>query len=160
MTPNLPLTILLADDHMPVRQIIYGVVVGFNPLRADMAHNGQEALALLQQSIMDNKPYDIVLLDQNMPSVTGMELLSLLRASPLYDHSAVAMVTAEVDRAHVIAALRTGATSYIAKPFSTSDLTKKLLQLIAWVAEKRRGSAMHATAPSNDIGHPRLYGAS
>jgi signal transduction histidine kinase len=61
-------------------------------------------------------PPDCVLLDVNMPKITGMELLSRLRANPGTEEVPVIMVTASGDVSDVVQGLDLGANDYITKP--------------------------------------------
>ena len=75
------------------------------------ALNGQEALKALQ-----SEPIDLILLDQMMPGMTGIEVLHAVRATKELQQIPVIMVTAVNDGAAIAEALDAGANDYIAKP--------------------------------------------
>jgi len=79
--------------------------------RVETALTGQRAL-----EIAARESTDLVLLDQMMPGMSGLEVLRELRRRPSTKHLPVIMVTALVDGAHVAEALDLGADDYVTKP--------------------------------------------
>jgi two-component system, chemotaxis family, response regulator PixG len=74
-----------------------------------------------------NKP-DLILLDVGMPNLDGYELCSLLRRHPLFKHTPIIMVTGLtgfIDRAK---ARLVGASGYLTKPFTQSELLKTVFK--------------------------------
>jgi twitching motility two-component system response regulator PilG len=81
--------------------------------------------ALMQ--VVRNKP-DLILLDVGMPNLDGYELCSLLRRHPSFKHTPIIMVTGHtgfIDRAK---AKLVGASGYLTKPFTQSDLLKMVFK--------------------------------
>ena len=74
------------------------------------------------------QPYDIVFLDWNMPTISGLEVLSYFHTKPEYADTAFVMLTAESEQQNIMKAIKAGATSYIVKPVSPADLGKKFLK--------------------------------
>ena len=116
--------ILTVDDSATMRRIIAGAagVMGIETLNAA---NGIEALKVLEK---EGSSISLILLDVNMPEMNGIELLKKVKASPQWASIPVMMVTSESERASVIEAIRSGASSYLAKPFAPEDLIKKIMQ--------------------------------
>jgi two-component system chemotaxis response regulator CheY len=69
-----------------------------------------------------------VLLDWNMPEMSGLEMLKRLRAEG-YGGVKVMMVTTEAENDFILRALDAGANEYLMKPFDDEALTKKLVML-------------------------------
>ncbi len=69
---------------------------------------------------------DVVLLDWNMPVMSGMEFLKLLRQTGHATSPRVVFCTTENDMAHIRAALEAGADEYVMKPFDRETLHIKL----------------------------------
>jgi two-component system chemotaxis response regulator CheY len=74
---------------------------------------------------------DVVLLDWNMPVMTGIEFLALLRKYPGGDAPKVVFCTTENDVAHIREAIAAGADEYVMKPFDHETLQIKL-QLVGF----------------------------
>ncbi|MCU0524298.1 MAG: response regulator [Elainella sp. Prado103] len=96
------------DDHS------FNVVMIDDPIKALM-------------QVIHSKP-ELILLDVTMPNLDGYELCSLLRKHPHFKHTPIIMVTGKtglIDRAK---ARLVGASGYLTKPFSRSDLMKVVFQ--------------------------------
>lgn len=68
---------LIVEDVFACRKFLQTVLGQFGP--CDVAVNGNEAMIAFQDSLNDNKPYDLVCLDIMMPSMNGHETLSEIR---------------------------------------------------------------------------------
>jgi two-component system chemotaxis response regulator CheY len=118
--------ILSADDSVMIRRVIKNAVdvLGFDFLEAK---DGQEAIDVLEKEFAD---VGLVLLDWNMPRLTGIEVLKKIKADARFKAIPVMMVTTEVERAKVVEAISAGAKNYVMKPFSHEDLMAKIMQSI------------------------------
>ena len=87
--------------------------------RADVANNGLEVLRALQE-----KPYDVVLMDVQMPEMDGLEATRRIRGSGM-DTRIIAMTAhaLEGDREEC---LQAGMNEYISKPIQIEELRKAL----------------------------------
>lgn len=65
---------------------------------------------------------DVILLDVMMPRISGLELLSSIRANPATSHLPVIILTASCDRGTKLAVLERGATDFLAKPVDPCEL--------------------------------------
>jgi two-component system chemotaxis response regulator CheY len=88
------------------------------------ASNGMEALRQLQ-----NQKIDLVLLDWNMPELSGIDFLKKVRARDEYKNLPIIMVTSEAAKYNVIEALKNGATDYIIKPVNEKIFFEKLSKI-------------------------------
>lgn len=137
------LKVLVADDHFLIRQFVRNTLQDTKINNVQTAADGNEAIDLLQKAYDVNQPYDIVFLDWNMPTISGLEVLSYFRAKPEYAATAFVMLTAESEQQNIMKAIKAGATSYIIKPVSPTDLSKKLFEIHEWIKRKRANSAVH-----------------
>ena len=110
--------VLVIDDDAVVRQFVELVLAqaGYNVSSVATAELGIKALQTAR--------WDLVLLDINMPDMTGLDVLRLLRQYQKVK-AAVMMMTARGDAATVREALATGADGYLVKPFGPQDLLKR-----------------------------------
>jgi two-component system chemotaxis response regulator CheY len=89
------------------------------------AGDGKEALGLLQAHKIH-----LVLLDWNMPKLSGLDFLKIVRAMAAYKELPIIMVTSESAKYNVIEALKTGATDYIIKPVDEWIFAEKISKLM------------------------------
>lgn len=113
--------LLLVDDSRTVRSVCRQMLSGFEMEIVD-AENGAMALEIIRSQ----PPFDAVLLDWNMPVMDGITLLKTLKDEPLERRPVVIMCTTENDMQHISAAIESGASEYIMKPFDESVLEEKL----------------------------------
>jgi two-component system chemotaxis response regulator CheY len=125
--------VLIADDHLIMRQFVRNVLRDLNITETETAADGAEAIRLVEKAHADQTPFDIVLLDWNMPNVTGLEVLTYFRGKPQFERTAFVMLTVETEQPEVRKAILAGATSYICKPVSPQDLARKVKDLLQWL---------------------------
>ncbi len=82
----------------------------------DYAYDGEEACETLDTNKLINKDFDLVLLDLNMPKVTGKEVLEKIKTDPELEHIPVIVVTNSDYRKDMIECYRLGANGYMQKP--------------------------------------------
>lgn len=131
------LKVLIADDHFLVRQFVRNTLQDSKITNIQTAADGNEAIDLIQKATSVGQPYDIVFLDWNMPTISGLEVLNYFRTRTEYVDTAFVMLTAESEQQNIMKAIKAGATSYIIKPVSPSDLSKKLFEIHEWIKRKR-----------------------
>jgi two-component system chemotaxis response regulator CheY len=136
------LKVLIADDHFLIRQFVRNTLADSKITNVQTAADGNEAIDLVQKAQDVGQPYDIVFLDWNMPTISGLEVLSYFRAKPEYAGTAFVMLTAESEQQNIMKAIKAGATSYIIKPVSPADLSKKLFEINEWIKRKRQTGQM------------------
>ena len=121
MPANPDMKILIVDDFSTMRRIIKNILrqLGFSNVQE--ADDGTTALEKLQQ-----EPFDFVILDWNMPKMTGIELLRTIRADSSLKHIPVLMVTAEAQKENVVEAVQAGVNNYIVKPFTADTMKDKI----------------------------------
>jgi two-component system chemotaxis response regulator CheY len=118
-------TIMIVDDSRIMRNTVKGVFSGIDtPCHFIEAKDGEEALALLESQVVD-----LVLLDWNMPRLSGIDFLKQVRAMDQYKEMPIIMVTSEAAKFNVIEALKHGATDYITKPIKLDLFKSKLAKL-------------------------------
>ena len=92
-------------------------------LHVEEAADGKVALELCSHDMPD-----VVLLDWNMPVMTGIEFLQELRKTPGGESPVVVFCTTENDLQHIQVAIAAGANEYIMKPFDADILQSKFVQ--------------------------------
>jgi two-component system chemotaxis response regulator CheY len=94
--------------------------------RFEEAANGLEAIERLVLG-----PADLMILDLNMPEIHGIEVLKFVRARPIYQTMPIIVLTTKGEESSQREALEAGASLYLTKPFSASDLQVKVRELLA-----------------------------
>ena len=138
------LKILIADDHFLIRQFVRNTLQDAKIGDLQTAADGNEAIDLVQKAYDLGQPYDVVFLDWNMPTISGLEVLNFFRAKAEYGTTAFVMLTAESEQANIMKAIKAGATSYIIKPVAPADLSKKLAEIYEWLKRKRHAQNLTA----------------
>ncbi len=142
MTTELPsLKVLIADDHFLIRQFVRRTLTDAGMLNVDLANDGDEAMDFINKADDAGGVYDVIFLDWNMPMLSGGDVLSNVRNKKAYNNSAVIMFTAESEKQNIMKAIKMGATSYIEKPISPSELAKKLREIVEWIDSRRYAKA-------------------
>ena len=118
-------SILVVDDSRIMRNIVKNSFSQLKiPCQFIEAGNGKEALQQLQ-----NQAIDLVLLDWNMPELSGFDFLKKIRAVEKYKNLPIIMVTSEAAKFNVIEALDAGATDYIVKPINEKMFMQKIAKI-------------------------------
>ena len=114
--------VLIIDDSTVMRKMIQrniqqsGLIVDSFVEAGD----GKEALA----KIAADSSIDLILCDWNMPNMTGIEFVKVLRGSG--NQTPIVMCTTEGSDAKVVEATGSGANGYLTKPFTPDQLKTKL----------------------------------
>jgi two-component system chemotaxis response regulator CheY len=116
---------LVIDDSKAIRIILRRLLaeLGFEVVEAA---DGREALQRLAAS---ESPFDLALVDWNMPEMNGLEFVREVRGRQGHEDLTMVMVTTETEAGQVVRALAAGANEYIMKPFSRDVLVDKLSML-------------------------------
>lgn len=117
-------TVMAVDDSPSMRQMVRATLesAGYDVVEAA---DGQEALELAR-----TRSVDLVISDVNMPRMDGIQLVSELRALPTYRLTPLLLLTTESGQDKKLEGKRAGATGWIVKPFSPSQLIATLGRLL------------------------------
>jgi len=118
--------ILIVDDSSFARSQIHKILIKGGWAEADLveAENGLLALKILQ-----SEKFDLLLLDWNMPELSGMELVSKLRTMDAFRKLPVIMITSESDKLLLLEALKAGVTDHVGKPVDEKTLLDKIRKI-------------------------------
>ena len=106
-----------------------------------VCHAGDAAL-----TVLTTQPPDLLVLDQMLPGIPGLEICRVVRATPTLARLPVIMVTARGDEAERITGLDAGADDYLPKPFSTGELVARVRALLRRVTPPPETDAAASSA--------------
>jgi two-component system chemotaxis response regulator CheY len=118
--------LLIVDDSQVTRKIIKAVADVLQ-MEYEEAEDGIEALEILSNKY---KEIDLILMDWNMPEISGYDVLVKIKANSHYKDIPVMMVTSEGHKSSIVAAVRAGAANYLTKPFTVGELETKIIECI------------------------------
>jgi CheY-like chemotaxis protein len=114
--------LLIVDDETSIRRLI-GILLRSYDLSE--AQNGKHALELIQES----QP-DLVLLDDMMPEMTGLEVLEAVRGNPQIASIPIILLSAKGQQDEIERGLQIGATRYLVKPFESQVLRASVAEVL------------------------------
>ena len=151
--------ILIADDHEVVRRGLEGILTeALNPVHVGQAANSQQTIEAVHR-----EPWDIVLLDINMPGRSGLEVLEELRR--LHPKLPVVVLSAFPEGDYALRSLKLGAAGYLTKQSASDELLAAVRKALAGgkyvtasVAEKLAASLAGETsaAPHETLSNREL----
>jgi PAS domain S-box-containing protein len=131
------LRVLVIDDNATNRLIVREMLAGWGSVGAE-AEDGPSGLDELTRAAKEGRQHDVVVLDNRMPGMDGMQLLSILRSDPVLRNTGVVMLSSDV--IGLGTRLRDlGVTDYLMKPVKRADLHHAIA-----AAAAARGAAISA----------------
>ena len=119
--------ILIVDDDIDDQLIIRWAIREIIPKHeCTIANNGEEAMEYIETAV----PYDIVLLDLNMPVMNGFDTLKTIKQIDGYKEVPVIIMSTSRSHYDIERSKRLGASKYIQKPGTFSELVDELKQLL------------------------------
>jgi CheY-like chemotaxis protein len=113
--------ILIIDDNATNRRILFELTRQWK-MKPHTCDSGESGLAELSRAASEGNPYRLLLLDEQMPGMDGMEVLDRIRRNPALESVVIMMLTSfdQVDSAALCRKM--GVETYLIKPISSSDL--------------------------------------
>lgn len=129
--PTIPksLDILVAEDNA-VNQMVIREILRLLGYHATIVSDGKKALTALFDAINVGKPFDIALLDINMPQLSGFEVLKAFRAHEKGKNMPIIMLSADARSTSIDRCLASGADGYLTKPVEIQKITKVLTPFV------------------------------
>ncbi len=136
--------ILCIDDSASQLVLYRDLLEGM--YRVSLAETYEEAVACLSSM----RP-DLILLDMNMPKVSGLAFLDILRYTPNYASVPVIIVSGDSDVEHVKEAFRRGAADYVLKPYDGEELALRINRLFQLIARARRSERVSLSVEGSGV---------
>ena len=136
--------VLIVDDNATNREILMHQAQSWG-MTNDSAVDGPQALALLEQAVAANQPYELALLDMHMPQMDGLALARAIKANPTTHNTRLIMLTSVGLYGDVKAAHHVGIEVYLSKPVRQSELYNCLVSMF---------QPNTSTYPADSVGQP------
>lgn len=124
MSPSSPHLLVIEDDAFMAALLRF--LLERQGLQVTVLVDGRAALECLQSEAR----FDAVVLDLRLPQVSGMEVLTRMRALAAWSRTPVLVLSALDGGQEVAAALDAGAGDYLTKPFDPQELLARLRRLL------------------------------
>ena len=116
--------VLVCDDDRDIREVV-GAMLEAVGLDVETATSGEQALERIRL-----KKYDLLVLDWNLPGMTGIELCRLIRREAVIAALPVLFLTAHASSKDIVEAFASGADDYVVKPFRAPELGARIFGLL------------------------------
>ena len=141
--------ILAVDDDPVFLDILGQMLRAIGQSDIVTASSGAGALALLKSPGL---VFDSVLLDIQMPGMTGIELCHAIRSLPDYRRVPIVMITSMSGKHFIDGAFAAGATDYVTKPLERTDLMARIGMVTRLVEERQRNMVLTRLADRSSDG--------
>ncbi len=131
--PPSDLKILIVEDDFATRHLEASVLGPFGS--CDVAVDGREAVDAFRQKLLDNDTYNLVILDINLPEMSGREVLQSMRSLEAdhgvagLDRSRIAVVSSVSEADSIRKSFKDQADAYVIKPITRKKVVEELLRL-------------------------------
>jgi PAS domain S-box-containing protein len=142
--------VLIVDDNETNREILRHQAASWR-MRHDSATSGPEAIEMLRREYAAGDPYDVVILDMQMPDMDGAEVARAIKADPTFGRTRVVVLTSLAYHPDEPDLRRLGVAAYLTKPVKQSRLFDSLITALnagdAPAHAQRRAAASPVVAP-------------
>lgn len=121
--------LLVVDDNATNRKIIYHQATRWG-MHVDEAASAIEAINILQLAAAQSRPYEVALIDMQMPEIDGLTLGEQIKNNPAIANIPLIMLTSTNQRNEVQKALNIGFASYLVKPVKPSRLLDTIMNIL------------------------------
>jgi len=135
------LLVLVVDDHATNRLVLRKMLENIG-CRAGTASGGAEALQILTASIPSDDPYQLVLLDMQMPEMDGKQTLQTIHADPRLEDVRVIVLTSMGQRGDAAQLQSLGCAGYLVKPIRQHQVYEAIVAVIGQRRMQEQGSAI------------------
>jgi two-component system, sensor histidine kinase and response regulator len=136
---------LIVDDNATNRAIVEAYLRA-RAVRCESAASGSEALAAMHAAARGGEPFEVVVLDGQMPGMDGVELAGAISMAPSLRGARLIMLTSTIDRR--AAARAAGVHHYLQKPVRRARLLETVADAMAGLSEEPQAHAAGGPAPS------------
>src|SRR5262245_44381581 len=130
--------VLIVEDEHDIAGLIKHTLERGGEAEAEVVSSGDAALKAVTE-----RPPDLIILDLNLPVISGVEVCRILRSRPDVPRMPIIMLTARTSEDDRVSGLDQGADDYVTKPFSLRELSARVRAVL------RRGSNGEERRPAS-----------
>jgi len=151
---------LIIEDELVSRTKLELIMEYFGECKT-LDHGG-EALAVFHEAHQEDDPFDLIMLDINLPGMDGIQLLSAIRSAEkklnidMSRRAKILMTSSYRDKARIVASVQCGCDDYIGKPFNLDLIRDKLGKL--GIKERNYLTAANETSAPAQKTTDQIYG--
>lgn len=149
MSVNKTIKVVLIDDDTPVRHVINRLLTRKLHVEVIEAKNGAEGLQLIRR----HKP-DFILLDVNMPVLSGIDVLRTLRSNEQFKNLPAIVFTSEKSKSTFAELIALGVSDYLLKPIDFESGLSRIRNLIGTILKK--GDEVTGQIPQHSVDPAKL----
>ena len=140
--------VLIVEDEQDIAGLIKHTLERGGGAEAEIVGSGDAALKAVAA-----RPPDLIILDLNLPVLSGLEVCRVLRSRPDARHLPIIMLTARSSESDRVAGLELGADDYVTKPFSLRELSARVRAVLrrSTTVEERPAGSYQGTHLSADF---------
>lgn len=143
--------VLLIDDDVELAELMRDVLTSYS-IELHAVHSPNEGFVALEE-----KQYDIVLLDVMLPEMNGLQMCSKIRYSNAgYRDVSIIMLTARTELTDMVVGLETGADDYVTKPFEPRELVARINAVLRRAKIGDQSAVESATAKTETLGNEHI----
>jgi two-component system sensor histidine kinase/response regulator len=144
------LPVLIIDDNATNRRILEEMTKHWR-MQPEAADSGPAGLSALERGSASGRPFRLVLVDEEMPGMDGLEVIRRILANPALRGANILMVTSVGQSSSAVRCREMGVDSYLIKPIKPSELLMAIRNTLGKVQTE---TARHAApAASQPAGH-------
>mgnify|MGYP006278756365 CR=1 FL=1 len=119
--------VLIVDDNQTNREIYSQMCAGWG-YRSTMVDDGAKALSEMERALQDDDAFELVILDQQMPGLSGLEVASLIKSRPELKATKLILLSSSADRSEAERASQLGVARALSKPVKRHTLLEVILE--------------------------------
>src|SRR4051794_33284834 len=135
---NRPPRVLVVEDEQDIAGLIKHALERAGDGQVEIVANGDDALRAITE-----QPPDVIILDLNLPVLSGTEVCRIVRSRPATASIPIIMLTARTTEADRVTGLDLGADDYVTKPFSLRELAARVRAVLRRKAAGAPGARIY-----------------
>jgi two-component system chemotaxis response regulator CheY len=150
------LTMLVVDDNPFMRNVVRGLLANIGVKKTYEAGDGIAGLDMIREFSPD-----IVVLDWEMPLLTGPELVRIVRSPGVFPTPdiPIIMLTGHVERWRIVQAVKLGVNEFLCKPVSAKALQQRLISILLKPRASVQVGEYYGPAPRSSMLNPKVFGS-